>query len=81
MYPNPTSGRLIIVAHESFVGKNSTLEIHSVTGTLIQSRQMDTLKSETLELNVANLSSGTYFLTVRTEGQPARTIRFVVQNN
>ena len=81
VYPNPTSGRLIIVAHESFVGKNSTLEINSVAGTLMQSRQIDTLKGERLELNAANLSSGTYFLTVRTEGQPARTVRFVVQNN
>lgn len=67
--PNPTESNLILTYNKSLIG--SQVLIHDISGRLIQKM---TLRSN--NLNVSELNSGVYFLSISSEGRKA-TLKFI----
>ncbi len=79
VYPNPANQQLTVSVDFTEVYDEVRLEIYDVTGKLIESRQLDGVQTETIELNVSQYVNGAYILKVQTE-DGSRTTKFVVQH-
>ncbi|GLR15455.1 hypothetical protein GCM10007940_00700 [Portibacter lacus] len=65
MYPNPTSGKLILeLDGEQTLLSNSNIQIYSISGQLLSEQQ---IYNNTSNVDVSNLESGVYFLNIRNE--------------
>jgi len=64
IYPNPTSGQLIIASpNPSKGGEQPTIEIYNVVGQVVFTSQLSNLSPETT-IDISHLSVGLYFLKV-----------------
>ncbi|MEZ4949638.1 MAG: PA domain-containing protein [Saprospiraceae bacterium] len=76
LFPNPASTIMNLeLALENQVDVN--LYITDFDGKLVRQEQLDNVKEGIFDINVTNLSNGTYFLTVKSE-EGWRTKKFVV---
>ena len=71
VYPNPTNGELRI---ESVNTKIDNVEVYDIAGKLVQTHRLNSTTNAILD--VSKLSTGTYFLTIYSEGQKT-TKKFV----
>ncbi len=79
VYPNPNSGDVLNISLADFAGKTADLEIHDALGKVLFSKHFDALPTGELRHDLSKFASGTYFLSVKIEGQRAEIRRFVVQ--
>ncbi|MCB0568457.1 MAG: T9SS type A sorting domain-containing protein [Phaeodactylibacter sp.] len=79
VYPNPTQGNLN-VGLEPFIGQNATLTVLNSIGQIVFQRDLGEIQVPTQEVNLDNLQSGMYFMTVRTD-EGAYTEKFMVNKN
>lgn len=75
-YPNPASAKLIVEL-ENGMAKTGMLRIISLSGQVVYSEPVQA-SAKTLELDIASLDAGIYFLSVEA-GNAVRTSRFVKQ--
>lgn len=67
-FPNPTSHKLIVILEEN----NSIVTVYDISGRMVV--QVMNSTSGSLELNTENLTSGTYVLSVSSEGEESRGV-------
>jgi hypothetical protein len=70
IYPNPVVGDFVNINVES---QNATISIHDNTGKLIRSYQST---NNTFQINISNLSSGLYYISINTNG--VQTVRKLI---
>ena len=73
VYPNPTSGQLTISSNEAI--RNIT--IYDLSGRLVESVNVNA--DTQVNLNVARLNSGVYFIKTQLENQQTKTSKFIKQ--
>lgn len=73
VYPNPTSGQLTVSSNEAI--RNIT--IYDLSGRLVESVNVNA--DTQVNLNVARLNSGIYFIKTQLENQQTRTSKFIKQ--
>ena len=73
VYPNPTSGQLTVSSSEAI--RNIT--IYDLSGRLVES--VDVNADMQVNLNVARLNSGVYFIKTQLENQQTKTSKFIKQ--
>jgi hypothetical protein len=73
LYPNPTTGELIIVNGELKVDK---IAVHDIVGKIVSSHQF-TNSAAHQKIDISNLNSGIYFVKITTEA--GETVRKVVK--
>jgi len=79
IYPNPSSGGKVNVAFLSSQSGAASLAIYSVTGQLVQFRQINDIKGlNGIEVDVTDLSKGMYFFSV-TINNATENIKFIKQ--
>jgi len=77
LFPNPSKGELYLDL-SGYAGKPVTIEVHDLTGRLLQQTQLDA--APTLEqLDLSACPSGLYLVCVRAEGQPDQIRRVLLQ--
>jgi hypothetical protein len=74
LYPNPTSNILNIVV-ENKLDAPETYTIISTSGQILKSKKIES--TEDLQINVANLSQGIYFLKLSKSQSETKTIPFI----
>ncbi|MEN0004901.1 MAG: T9SS type A sorting domain-containing protein [Bacteroidota bacterium] len=77
LYPTPTQG-IINLQFTEGLSEAMTIRIFNPNGQLIEQLQYDLLESDTTEISVATLPTGTYFLQMQTENVH-EVLRFVKQ--
>lgn len=73
VYPNPTSGQLTVSSNEAI--RNIT--IYDLSGRLVESVNVNA--DTQVNLNVARLNSGVYFIKTQLENQQTKTSKFIKQ--
>lgn len=76
IYPNPATDQLFINVSEAIIGQRMTFNVLDITGRVISTEQRNLLHINTLD--VANLSSGNYFLQLITGNNTAAAKPFSV---
>jgi len=75
--PNPTNDVLRVAFDLEQPAQETTVRVFSIAGQLLEKRELQRLQNETLEFDVRDFATGTYFLQVETE-EGRRTKKFVV---
>ncbi|MBR9922670.1 MAG: T9SS type A sorting domain-containing protein [Bacteroidetes bacterium] len=78
LFPNPAQDFLTIDLDLVENHDRVNLYVMDVTGKLVQSLELENIRSQQIEMNLNNITSGTYFLQVVTENG-VRTESFMVQ--
>ncbi len=78
LYPNPAQNELYLDFELSF-DSNASINIFNMQGELIQTRELPAAKHNKLRLDISELSSGTYFVTVLTGEGLMKQGKFVKQ--
>ncbi|MCB0568458.1 MAG: T9SS type A sorting domain-containing protein [Phaeodactylibacter sp.] len=79
VYPNPTQGNLN-VGLEPFIGQNAIMTVQNGLGQVVFQRDLGEVQAPTQEVNLDNLQSGMYYMTVRTD-EGNFTEKFMVNKN
>jgi hypothetical protein len=77
LFPNPASDVLTIGFKTTALVKNAQLKITDILGRRVKNIPFETLPTE-YEIDVGNLSNGTYFCTFMSEGRVLETKKFSV---
>ncbi|MFM9948229.1 MAG: T9SS type A sorting domain-containing protein, partial [Saprospiraceae bacterium] len=77
LFPNPASDE-INVKMEAFYGKNVTISVQNQLGQVMLQRDIDEVQDATERIELTNLPSGIYTLTLRTAGQAPVSKQFMV---
>jgi hypothetical protein len=80
LYPNPSRDRLILELSLGAVSNNVWVDISTLEGKKFVTKQLKNVESESIEFNTSNLTSGMYFMSIRTDAG-VTTRRFIVQRN
>jgi len=78
IFPNPTSGELNIEI-PSYLGKAITLEVYDIQGRLMQSKEVDEVKTGIEYLDISTYKTGMYFIRVKAGQVPSETVRIVLE--
>ncbi len=76
LFPNPVNGQFSIVA-KGTTGKRATLRITDNMGRVVYLQTVEEMTEAPLRVNATDLAPGLYSLTVKAEGLPVATKRFV----
>ncbi|NUO03049.1 MAG: T9SS type A sorting domain-containing protein, partial [Saprospiraceae bacterium] len=63
---------------EAFYGKNVTISVQNQLGQVMILREIDDVQDATERLSLNGLSSGMYYVTLRSEGSPVLTEKLIV---
>jgi len=77
LFPNPATDE-INVKMEAFYGKNVTISVQNQLGQVMLQRDIDEVQDATERIELTNLPSGIYTLTLRTAGQAPVSKQFMV---
>jgi len=77
IFPNPATDE-INVKMEAFYGKNVTISMQNQLGQVMLQRDIDDVQDATERIELTNLPSGIYILTLRTAGQAPVSKQFMV---
>ncbi len=77
LYPNPARNQLSLLKKD-FAGKKAVVTITNNLGASLLLQEVEAMPADALTLDLSGLQDGLYFLTIRAEGFPAVTKRFVV---
>ncbi len=77
LFPNPASDE-INVKMEAFYGKNVTIAVQNQLGQVMILREIDDVQDATERIELNNMPSGIYTLTLRTAGQAPVSRQFMV---
>jgi len=77
IYPNPASQELN-VGLSNFIGKPATIQIHNTLGQKVQTRFINDISSEPINIGLKGFRSGVYTLTVLIDEEKEMTKLFVV---
>jgi len=77
LFPNPATDE-INVKMEAFYGKNVTISVQNQLGQAMLQREIDDVQDATERIELTNLPSGIYTLTLRTAGQAPVSKQFMV---
>ncbi len=77
VYPNPTSGEVTIIGASGLM--NSTVILHDVTGRRLMNRvEINKVNDKTMTINMSNLSSGAYFISIETSSN--KIVKRIIKN-
>lgn len=76
IYPNPTSGRVTIQLSGRDYNLTNSINIYSVNGSLVKRIDINNPKNQ-IELDVSNMSSGTYFIHMHFTNGTVKTERII----
>ena len=76
LFPNPATDE-INVKMEAFYGKNVTISVQNQLGQVMLLRDIDEVQDATERIELTNLPSGIYTLTLRTAGQAPLSKQFM----
>ncbi len=79
VYPNPTQGELNVNL-QPFIGRNAIMTVMNSVGQVVFTRDLGEIQVPTEQLNLDNLQSGMYFMSVRVDGE-VHTEKFMVNKN
>ncbi len=77
LFPNPATDE-INVKMEAFYGKNVTISVQNQLGQVMLQRDIDEVQDATERIELTNMPSGIYTLTLRTAGQAPVSKQFMV---
>ncbi len=77
IYPNPVKNIITVQSQHMFL-KNTSILVFDINGKLVTSKTID-VDNSNIPVNVSNLNSGTYFLTIQNNDGLKKTIRFIKQ--
>ncbi|MCB9299526.1 MAG: T9SS type A sorting domain-containing protein [Lewinellaceae bacterium] len=80
VFPNPAVDELNVRLGD-FVGETATLSIFNSMGQLVQQRDLGEIQTPTERIQLNNLQSGVYYMSVQVEGQGTFTEKFLVNKN
>lgn len=78
VYPNPTSD-ILSVALGDYAGQGAVIEVYSMVGQLVNQTKIETLADPVVQLNLVDLHTGVYTLSVQLSNGEVLTKRFVKQ--
>jgi hypothetical protein len=80
VFPNPAVDELNVRLGD-FVGETAVLSVFNSMGQLVQQRDLGEIQAPTERIELNNLQSGVYYLSVLVEGQGNFTDKFLVNKN
>jgi hypothetical protein len=76
----PASG-MVNVALDNYIDQNITIEIYNTTAQLVLRKNIEALSSPVITLDVSNLTTGSYILSVKSESQAPKSRILILQED
>ena len=67
VFPNPASNNVFVDLALENVSDNVNLQVVDIQGRVVMTQNFTNVKTDKLQLNVANLNTGVYVINIRTE--------------